>query len=690
MRKPIKYGLLGLGGLLVLVIGAVAVFAMTFDPNRYKGQIEAAVKEKTGRTLKLAGNLEVAFWPSLGAKVGGVSLSEKGDAAEFLSLQSAHASVAVLPLLRGSVLVDGIRVDGLKAQVIKDKQGRFNFADLLEGGEKPAAAPPPDKKGGESGGAVGFDIASVRIERSSVAYRDLASGQEIALSDIDLSTGRIAQKADGKLKFSVQAKGRNPDLDARVQLAGDYQVDLPAKSYALSGVDGSVTGTVAKEQLEAKLAAPRISIAADSAKGEAVTLEAKLGARQVSLKLAGIEGSAKALSIPKLTGQVSMPMPDLPQKTLQASLDGSLKADLEKQSANADLVIKVDESTIQAKLALPKLSPPVYNFDVNIDKLNVDRYMPAKQEEAKAEPKKSEPAKPAAQQQTPVDLSALKGLNANGKLQIGSFQARGLKVANVRAEVKAANGRADVAPHSAELYEGKVAGALSLNADGNRITLKEDLSGVAIGPLLKDVAQKDLLEGKGNIALDVNAAGATVEAMKKALAGTARVALKDGAIKGFNLAEALRKAKAALGSKEEKVAADQTKQTDFSEMSASFVIKNGVAHNEDLDVKAPLFRIAGKGDIDIGNSSLDYTTKATVVGTTKGQGGAELESLSGLTVPVHLSGSFDALKYDVNYGAVAADLAKSKAGEKVKESIEKNRDKIEERLGGKLKGLLGR
>ncbi len=330
MRKPIKYGLLGLGGLLVLVIGAVAVFAMTFDPNRYKGQIEAAVKEKTGRTLKLAGNLEVAFWPSLGAKVGGVSLSEKGDAAEFLSLQSAHASVAVLPLLRGSVLVDGIRVDGLKAQVVKDKQGRFNFADLLEGGEKPAAPPPPDKKGGESGGAVGFDIASVRIERSSVAYRDLASGQEIALSDIDLSTGRIAQKADGKLKFSVQAKGRNPDLDAKVHLAGDYQVDLPAKSYSLSGVDGSVTGTVAKEQLEAKLTAPRISIAADSAKGDAVTLEAKLGARQVSLKLAGIEGSAKALSIPKLTGQVSMPMPDLPQKTLQASFDGSLKADLEK------------------------------------------------------------------------------------------------------------------------------------------------------------------------------------------------------------------------------------------------------------------------------------------------------------------------------------------------------------------------
>jgi AsmA protein len=167
--------------------------------------------------------------------------------------------------------------------------------------------------------------------------------------------------------------------------------------------------------------------------------------------------------------------------------------------------------------------------------------------------------------------------------------------------------------------------------------------------------------------------------MKKALAGTARLQLKDGAIKGFNLAEALRKAKAALGSKSEQAAADQTQKTDFSEMSASFTLKNGVARNEDLDVKAPLFRIGGRGDIDVGNSRLDYTTKATVVATSKGQGGADLDKLAGLTVPVHLSGPFDAMKYEVDYGAVAADLARSKAGEK-----------IEKELGSRLKGLLGR
>src|SRR6185295_17008547 len=122
------------------------------------------------------------------------------------------------------------------------------------------------------------------------------------------------------------------------------------------------------------------------------------------------------------------------------------------------------------------------------------------------------------------------------------------------------------------------------------------------------------------------------------LAGTAKLQLKDGAIKGINLAEVFRRAKSALGSQEQRAQAREAQQTDFSEMNASFTIKNGVAHNEDLDVKSPLFRISGKGDIDIGNSTLDYVTRASVVASTKGQGGDDLAQLQGLTVPVRLHG----------------------------------------------------
>ena len=68
--KLIKYTIYAVLVLLALVVAAGAVFVMTFDPNRYKGDIERIVQERTGRTLKLSGDLAVAVWPSLGAKVG--------------------------------------------------------------------------------------------------------------------------------------------------------------------------------------------------------------------------------------------------------------------------------------------------------------------------------------------------------------------------------------------------------------------------------------------------------------------------------------------------------------------------------------------------------------------------------------------------------------------------------------------
>ena len=583
--KALKISLYLVAGLVVVVVAAVAIFAMTFDPNRYKGDIQRIVKERTGRTLELKGPLELAFWPSLGAKVSGVVLSEQGTAQPFVSLESAHASVALLALLRGAVIVDRVRLSGLRAQIVKDKDGRFNFQDLIEqAGEKPAAK--AEKKAPDSSkGTVAFDIAGVTIERAALSYHDLASGQEIALNDLKLETGRIAENAEGKLEFATTLKRNTPPLDAKLALNGRYA--------------------------------------------------------------------------------------------------------LKPESVALDFTGKLDESTIKGKAAMARAKVAAYEFDLNIDKLNLDRYLASSE---KKQEKKDEPAKPAPKDKeadAPVDLSGLKGLNAKGKVEIGALQVQGLKLAAVKTEIRAADGRAEVGPHSANLYEGSLAGNLMLDGNANRVAVKETLSNIAVGPLLRDFAQQDRLEGKGNVALDVNAAGKTVNAMKSALAGTAKVNLKDGAVKGVDIGAIITKARSALGSQQAQ-AADGKERTDFSELNATFVVKNGVAHNDDLDVKAPLFRVSGAGDIDVAKSAINYVVKAAVVATTKGQGGKERDDLAGLTVPVKLSGPLDAMKYEVDYRAVAGDLAKSKVGGQAKEAIEKNRGKIEDTVRDRLKGLIGR
>src|SRR6185369_13498715 len=92
----------------------------------------------------------------------------------------------------------------------------------------------------------------------------------------------------------------------------------------------------------------------------------------------------------------------------------------------------------------------------------------------------------------------------------------------------------------------------------------------------------------------------------------------DGAVKGVDIGAIITKARSALGSQQAQ-AADGKERTDFSELNATFAIKNGVAHNDDLDVKAPLFRVSGAGEIDVAKSAINYVVKAAVVATTKGQ-----------------------------------------------------------------------
>jgi AsmA protein len=276
----------------------------------------------------------------------------------------------------------------------------------------------------------------------------------------------------------------------------------------------------------------------------------------------------------------------------------------------------------------------------------------------------------------------LKGLNLKGDLKVGQLIASNVKLQKVHLGVRAADGRVDAEPLTADLYQGSMSGAASVNANTNRFALKADLGGVALGPLLKDALDNDLLEGRGNVGVDVQTGGSTVSAMKKALAGNAKMSLKDGALKGINLDDVIRKAKSLVGSKPAEQSAQVSQRTDLSELSASFVIKNGVAHNEDLSAKTPLLRLSGAGDVDIGGGSINYLAKASVVASTTGQGGRELADLNGLTVPVKISGPLEAPRFGVDLKGMAGNVAKQQAG--------KAEEKLKERVQERLKGLLRR
>jgi AsmA protein len=367
-----------------------------------------------------------------------------------------------------------------------------------------------------------------------------------------------------------------------------------------------------------------------------------------------------------------------PKADYQIRLSGNYRLNFEKEAfAFSEMDLSVSDATPGSKKPPISLkgdvefdaAPQAIRFTLAADQLNLDRYLPPPQKAA-AGGTPPAPAKP----EEPIDLSALKGLNLKGDLKVDQLIASNVKLEKVHLGVKAAGGKVDAEPLTADLYQGKLSGAASVNANTDRFALKADLGGVAVGPLLKDALNNDMLEGKGNVTLDVQTGGNTVSAMKKALAGNAKVSLKDGGLKGINLDDLIRKVK--------KQPSQGSQRTDLSELTASFVIKNGVAHNDDLSAKSPLVRLSGAGDVDIGRGSIDYLAKASVVASSTGQGGKDAGDLSGITIPVKIDGSLEAPQFH-------PDL-KAAAGSVVKQQTQKAEDRLKERAQERLKNLLRR
>src|ERR1700732_1689313 len=130
MSKTVKYIAIALATLLSLLVIAVAITAATFNPNDYKPLIIRLVQEKKQRTLAIPGDIKLTFFPKIGADLGRVSLSEHNGTNEFVSVNSAKVSLALIPLLSKQLVVDRVKIDGLNANIKRFKDGTTNFDDL--------------------------------------------------------------------------------------------------------------------------------------------------------------------------------------------------------------------------------------------------------------------------------------------------------------------------------------------------------------------------------------------------------------------------------------------------------------------------------------------------------------------------------------------------------------------------------
>lgn len=355
------------------------------------------------------------------------------------------------------------------------------------------------------------------------------------------------------------------------------------------------------------------------------------------------------------------------------ALSGNATLEYDAKTAHlSDLDAKVDDSTLRGNAAVTNLTTGAMSFDLAIDQIDLDRYLGATTSRSKAVVRAA-PAAAAQAQPTELPTGALRTLQLNGKLAIGSATVYGMKLSQVDVGIAANGGVLHVSPASAKLYGGTSAGDITVDAHGAVpvLQLNENLAGIQVQPLLTDFAKLGRVSGRGDITLNVTAQGSTTAALTRSLAGHAALNLNNGAIQGVDLWSAINSA-VALAQRQSLPAKSLGNSTSFDTFKASADLANGVATTKDLDIASGDLRVTGQGTANLVTQAVDYRVNASLL---KGAAAGALAN-----VPLLVTGTMSKPSVRPDTQALVKSVAQ--------QQLQKHKGQVENKLRSVLKGLI--
>jgi AsmA protein len=240
MRTALKWTV----GLVLALLVALALF-ISFGLNALKGPIARAVSEATGRELVIEGDLRTMWtWvhPRFRAEKVRFANAEWATEDYLFTADAVEASVQLLPLLRGRVVIPEVHLEGADVNLEQDDEGTKNW--VLEKKEE-------QKQKKESR----VYIERLTLDAGQLKYDD--AGRDISIQ-ADLNTDETG------VVFAATGTYQGNDLSAsghtgHVLSLRDETSPFPIKAQAQIGdtkvsIDGTITGLVGLKSIDTKVA----------------------------------------------------------------------------------------------------------------------------------------------------------------------------------------------------------------------------------------------------------------------------------------------------------------------------------------------------------------------------------------------------------------------------------------------------
>ncbi|MDO9423682.1 MAG: AsmA family protein [Methylobacter sp.] len=695
MGNPFKIILSTIATLVLLLIAAACILPFVIDPNDFKPEIAAAVKDKTGRDLILDGELKLSLFPWIGISTGKMELSNAPGFEDpaFATLEQSNVKVRLLPLLSKKIEVNRIVLKGLVLNLAKNEQGIGNWDDLSGSGKIPPAPTGDIGKQDEQPiptvALATFAIGGMAIENARINWNDRQTGKHIEITDLNLNADKFTFDKPAGLAVSLIAVDSQSQITQAVKLNTELSVNQQLDIFALRGTDLQVTTSGESVPGKALTTALTVAdIALDLTKQTAKISGLQLQSGDVTL-LAELTGTAikdkpsfqgpvsiAAFSPAKVMQQLAIALPARQDANALSKL--AINFDLTATAESADLqnlLLSLDDTQVNGSVGIQDFALPAIVFDLHTDALDLDRYLPPAD---KASKPIANPAIVLAVGANALPVETLRKLNAAGTVSMGKLKANGLLMQDIHLKLNAKNGIINTQQSVNRFYRGSYSGNLTMNTHDDKPTLavNEKIDHVQLEPLLKDYLGEARMSGIVNASTQLQGQGNKTNELKSSLNGRLSFLVKDSVIKGFNLQQIIDSGKALI--KGSALPTDpKNDQTLFSDMSGTATITNGIIQNNDLVAKSSKLQVDGKGSVNLNSEALDYKIDAKLLNADATAG--EPEQIKGAAA-IHIAGTFSKPSYSIDIASLLTDKNKAK--------IDKLINKIDKKLGPGVGDLL--
>ncbi len=668
----------------VVVLASVALY-LFFDPNDYREEIAAGVKDATGRDLTIEGDLSLSIFPWLAIEIGRTELGNAAGFSDepFMRFEEASLSVRMLPLiLSQETTVGTASIEGLVVNLEVAADGTTNWDDFLSieepvGYEIPESDVEPTE----------VEMDNIEVRNANISYSDAQTGSKYSISNLVFDSDGIGAGEPFDLGAEFDFAVAPGDLGGHVAIRGTATMTEGAAQVSIAGLNVAgelrgVTTQAAEFNFDSReMAIDTVAQSVSPGEMDLWILGVSMSANVEPFSYADSPRPKAALqvaefSLKELMRKLDIEPPTTADPGALSRVSFSANAVVrEKAIALRSMTLELDDSTMVGDLFLPTTEAGAIRFDLTVDAINLDGYMaPADTGTASRSEESSD------DMEIPVDM--IRNLKANGSFKIDRAFLSGMEFTNLEVGLRSRNGILRLNPLAAELYDGTYNGDVRIDAsqDIPSISVDEKLQGVNLSSLAKSMFDQDNISGTINGSFSLSGAGRNLAAIRQDLDGNMSIELVDGAWEGTDVWYQLRAARAMF--RQEPVPEPSLPaRTEFTSVSATGTVTDGIFENDDLLIKLPFLQLTGKGFVDLPAGQVDYSVEARVFDNPELMAGvseAELADFTKTVIPVRISGP-------LNSPSVRPDI-EAVFRQQVEGALEEQKEELKNRLFDKLLG----